>query len=66
MISVSTIVDMPGLQHKIEYFPAEVEAMADRLIELAIENFKKPKVKLRLKYLKLCKKLLLVFQLRLC
>ncbi len=56
LISVSTIVDMPGLQHKIEYFPAEVEAMADRLIELAIENFKKRQGKVTPKVPKIVQK----------
>jgi len=45
LVSVSTIIDLPGLKHKIEYFPTEVDAMADRLIELALENFKKRKGK---------------------
>jgi carbon-monoxide dehydrogenase catalytic subunit len=40
MVSVSTIIDMPGLQHKIQYHPAEVSKMADRLIELAVDNFR--------------------------
>lgn len=56
LISVSTIVDMPGLQHKIEYFPAEVEAMADRLIELAIENSKKRQGKVTPKVPKIVQK----------
>jgi len=43
LVSVSTIIGVPGLQHKLPYFPAEVENMADKLIELGIENFKKRK-----------------------
>lgn len=43
LVSVSTIIDIPGLEHKIPYDPSEVDKMADRLIELSIENFKKRK-----------------------
>lgn len=43
LVAVSTIIDLPGVQHKIPYNPSEVDKMADRLIELAIENFKKRK-----------------------
>lgn len=43
LVSVSNIVAIPGLQHSMEYNPAEVSLMADNLIELAIENFKKRK-----------------------
>jgi anaerobic carbon-monoxide dehydrogenase catalytic subunit len=43
LAAVSTIIDLPGVEHKIPYHPAEVDAMADRLIELGIENFKKRK-----------------------
>ncbi len=39
LVSVSTIIDMPGLQHKMPYHPSEVDGMADRLIELAVQNF---------------------------
>jgi len=46
LVSVSTIIDLPGLQHKIPYDPSEVDGMADKLIELAIENFKKRKDKI--------------------
>lgn len=46
LVSVSTIIGVPGLQHKIPYHPAEVDAMADKLIELGIENFKKRKGKI--------------------
>lgn len=41
LVSVSTIIGVPGMQQQIPYNPGEVEAMADRLIELGIENFKK-------------------------
>lgn len=43
LVSVSTIIDMPGLEHKIPYEPSEVGEMADKLIDLGIENFKKRK-----------------------
>ncbi len=43
LVSVSTIIGVPGLQHKMAYFPAEADHMADKLIELGIENFKKRK-----------------------
>ncbi|WPC42349.1 anaerobic carbon-monoxide dehydrogenase catalytic subunit [Clostridium sp. JS66] len=43
LVSVSTIIDLPGLDEKIPYDPSQVNTMADRLIELAIENFKKRK-----------------------
>lgn len=43
LVSVSTIIDLPGLDEKIPYNPSEVNSMADRLIELGIENFKKRK-----------------------
>ncbi|MDQ7093288.1 anaerobic carbon-monoxide dehydrogenase catalytic subunit [Desulfosporosinus sp. PR] len=41
MVSVSTIIGVPGLEHKIPYHPCDVESMADQLINLSIENFKK-------------------------
>lgn len=41
LVSVSTIIGVPGTRHKIPYHPAEVKGMADQLIDLAIENFKK-------------------------
>lgn len=41
MVSVSTIIGVPGVEHKIPYHPSEVDKMADRLIELGIGNFKK-------------------------
>jgi carbon-monoxide dehydrogenase catalytic subunit len=40
LVSVSTIVDMPGLEQKMPYNPAEVSSMADRLIGLAVDNFR--------------------------
>jgi carbon-monoxide dehydrogenase catalytic subunit len=41
LVSISTIIDIPGLQHKIPYDPSEVDTMVDALINLGIENFKK-------------------------
>jgi carbon-monoxide dehydrogenase catalytic subunit len=46
LVSVSTIIELPGLEHKIPYKPADVDAIADRLIDLGIENFKKRKNKI--------------------
>lgn len=43
LVSVSTIIDLPGVKHKIPYDPSQVDEMADTLIELSIENFKKRK-----------------------
>ncbi|MFU0825475.1 anaerobic carbon-monoxide dehydrogenase catalytic subunit [Clostridium sp.] len=47
LVSISTIIDMPGIEHKIPYYPEKVDEMADKLIELAIENFKKRKNKVK-------------------
>lgn len=43
LVSVSTIIGVPGLQNKMPYNPQEADGMAERLIELGIENFKKRK-----------------------
>lgn len=43
LVAVSTIIDLPGALHKIPYNPYEVDKMADKLIELGIENYKKRK-----------------------
>lgn len=45
LVSVSTIIGVPGVEHKIPYHPQEVDKMADELIKLAIDNFKKRKGK---------------------
>ncbi len=45
LVSISTIIDIPGLQHKIPYDPSEVDKMVEALIDLGIENFKKRKGK---------------------
>jgi anaerobic carbon-monoxide dehydrogenase catalytic subunit len=41
LVAISTIIDIPGLEHKIPYHPDQIEAMVNKLIELGIENFKK-------------------------
>jgi anaerobic carbon-monoxide dehydrogenase catalytic subunit len=41
LVAVSTIIDMPGLEHKIPYDPEKVGKMADTLIDLSISNFQK-------------------------
>ncbi|OBR97153.1 MULTISPECIES: anaerobic carbon-monoxide dehydrogenase catalytic subunit [Clostridium] len=43
LVGVSTIIGIPGLNHMIPYNPEKVGEMADKLIDLAIENFKKRK-----------------------
>lgn len=41
LVSISTIIGVPGVEYKMPYNPSEVDETADRLIELGIENFKK-------------------------
>lgn len=41
LVAISTIIGVPGLQHKMPYHPEQVDKMADKLIELGLENFKK-------------------------
>lgn len=41
LISVSTIIGVPGLKHAMPYNPAHADEMADNCIRLAVENFKK-------------------------
>ena len=41
LISVSTIIGVPGTQHEMPYYPAKADEMAEECIQLAIENFKK-------------------------
>ncbi len=45
MVSVSPLVNIPGLARHMDYLPEEVETQAEDLIRLAIENFKKRKGK---------------------
>jgi len=41
LISVSTIIGVPGTKHEMPYYPAKVNEMAENCINIAIENFKK-------------------------
>lgn len=41
LVSVSTIIGVPGTQNEIPYYPAKVDEMAESCIQIAIENFKK-------------------------
>jgi len=46
LVSVSTIIGVPGTQYHMPYHPQNAANMADNLIELGIENFKKRKGKI--------------------
>lgn len=41
LVSVSTIIGVPGLEHAMPYYPAKADEMAENCINIAIENFKK-------------------------
>jgi carbon-monoxide dehydrogenase catalytic subunit len=41
LVSISTIIGVPGTQENLAYHPQHANEMADKLIDLAIENFKK-------------------------
>ncbi|MDO5516174.1 MAG: anaerobic carbon-monoxide dehydrogenase catalytic subunit [Clostridium sp.] len=41
LVSVSTIIGVPGTEHKMPYHPEEAVEMSDNLIKIAIDNFKK-------------------------
>lgn len=41
LVSVSTIIGVPGLTETMPYHPGEADKMAERIIELAIANYKK-------------------------
>lgn len=43
LVGVSTIINLPGLNHLFPYYPAEADTVADKLIALGIANFKKRK-----------------------
>lgn len=45
LISVSKLVNVPGMKDQIVYKPEEVAEQAQKLIDIAIENFKKRKGK---------------------
>jgi carbon-monoxide dehydrogenase catalytic subunit len=44
-VSLNDIVRIPGLQHTLDYKPPEANNIADQLINLGIENYKKRKNK---------------------
>lgn len=41
LVSVSTIIGVPGVGHEMPYYPAKAEEMAEQCINIGIENFKK-------------------------
>ncbi|CEK38151.1 anaerobic carbon-monoxide dehydrogenase catalytic subunit [Paraclostridium sordellii] len=41
LVSISTIIGVPGTEHKIPYYPEKANEMSDNLIKIAIDNFKK-------------------------
>lgn len=41
LVSVSTIIGVPGVEHEMPYYPQKAEEMAIKCIHVAIENFKK-------------------------
>jgi len=41
LVSVSTIIGVPGTEHKMPYYPKKADEMAETCINVAIENFKK-------------------------
>lgn len=41
LISVSTIIGVPGCEHEMPYYPGKAAEMADQCIRIAIDNFKK-------------------------
>ncbi|MGI6112774.1 MAG: anaerobic carbon-monoxide dehydrogenase catalytic subunit [Mahellales bacterium] len=43
LVSVNDLIRLPGLKHTFDYKPPEASHLADELINLAIENFKKRK-----------------------
>lgn len=49
LVSVSTIIGVPGLEHKMPYHPCQVEGIVDQLFNLGIENFKKRHGKITVK-----------------
>jgi anaerobic carbon-monoxide dehydrogenase catalytic subunit len=46
LVGVSTIIGVPGITQMIPYNPSKVDEMADKIINLAIENYKKRKGKI--------------------
>lgn len=41
LVSVSTIIGVPGTEHKMPYYPTKADEMAENCINIAIDNFKK-------------------------
>lgn len=41
LVSVSTIIGVPGTEHEMPYYPAKADEMAEKCIQIGIENFKK-------------------------
>lgn len=41
LISVSTIIGVPGTQHEMPYYPSKAKEMAEHCIDVAIDNFQK-------------------------
>ncbi len=41
LVSVSTIIGVPGTKHVMPYYPAKADEMSENCINIAIDNFKK-------------------------
>ena len=41
LVSVSTIIGVPGIKYEMPYYPAKADEMAEECIKIAIDNFKK-------------------------
>ncbi|MFY9174891.1 MAG: anaerobic carbon-monoxide dehydrogenase catalytic subunit [Peptococcia bacterium] len=41
LISVSTIIGVPGTEHEMPYYPGKADEMAEECINVALENFQK-------------------------
>ncbi|WP_455538203.1 anaerobic carbon-monoxide dehydrogenase catalytic subunit [Terrisporobacter sp.] len=41
LVSISTIIAVPGADHRMPYYPEKANEMSDNLIKIAIDNFKK-------------------------
>jgi carbon-monoxide dehydrogenase catalytic subunit len=41
LVSVSTIIGVPGTEHEMPYYPSKVDEMAESCINIAIDNFQK-------------------------
>ncbi|MDF2557136.1 MAG: carbon-monoxide dehydrogenase, catalytic subunit [Bacillales bacterium] len=47
LVAISTIIGVPGISEKMAYNPAKADEMSERLIDLAIDNFKKRHKKIK-------------------